>query len=64
MPIRTNAPGTFDESDLSMLESVLARLDPDSDVSRDQLARRLIHLFQSGTTDPDELFNRARDDRS
>jgi hypothetical protein len=59
MPIRSVLLGVLDEADLSMLENVLSQSSPDSGPEREQIALQLIHLFQAGVTDPDELFDRV-----
>lgn len=61
MPIRSKLAGTLDEADLAMLESVLARSNAGQGEEREQVASRLIHLYQSGVTDPDELVARVND---
>lgn len=61
MPIRSRAAGILDDSELTKLEGVLARLSSDSDPDlREDYAIRLIQLFQSGFTDPDDLYERVK----
>ena len=61
MPIRSRAAGIIDDAELLILEDVLARLSNDTDPSlREDYAIRLIQLFQSGFSDPDELYERVK----
>lgn len=61
MPIRSRAAGILDDSELTILEDVLARLVSEGRADlRDDYAVRLIQLFQSGFTDPDDLVERVQ----
>jgi starvation-inducible outer membrane lipoprotein len=61
MPIRSRAAGILDDSELTILEDVLARLVSEGKADlRDDYAVRLIQLFQSGFTDPDDLVERVK----
>jgi hypothetical protein len=60
MSIRSKLSGILDETDLFMLEAVLAKLDHDTDEVREYQAMQLLQFYQAGITDPDELLQRIR----